>query len=69
MKNKMIYESTPSDKSNPVKIEFVYTDNKEIAAIHLFTKGSLITYNRSGMDFTPAGDSAFWDASWFGNYE
>lgn len=69
MKNKMIYESTPSDKANPVKIEFVYTDKKEIAAVHLFIQGGLFSYNRSGMDFTPAGDSAFWDANWFGNYE
>jgi hypothetical protein len=69
MKNKIIYNSTQTDRINPIKIELVYTDQKEVAAVHLFTKKGLFSYNRSGMDFTPAGDSAFWDASWFGNYE
>lgn len=69
MENKIIYNTTKSDRTNPIKIEIVYTDQKEVAAVHLFTKKGLFSYNRSGMDFTPAGDSAFWDASWFGNYE
>lgn len=69
MKNQILSDIKNTGKSAPVKVEFIYTREKEIAAIHLFTKKGLITYNRSGMDFTPAGDSAYWDSSWFGNYE
>jgi hypothetical protein len=69
MKNKTVFTAAQTDKVNPVKIEFVYSDNKEIAAVQVFTKGGLFSYNSSGMELISAGESADWDASWFENYD
>jgi hypothetical protein len=65
MKNKTIFTAAQTDKVNPRKIELVYTDSKEIAAVQVFTKGGMFSYNSSGMELTPAGETADWDASWF----
>ncbi|MCU7548454.1 hypothetical protein OCK74_04970 [Chitinophagaceae bacterium LB-8] len=69
MKNKTIYTSAQTEKIKPLKIELVYTDSKEIAAVQVFTKGGMFSYNSSGMELVPAGENADWDASWFENYE
>jgi hypothetical protein len=69
MKNKTIFTAETTGKVNPIKIELVYTDRKEIAAVQVFTKGGMFSYNSSGMELVPAGENTDWDASWFENYD
>lgn len=65
MKNKTVFTAAQTDKVNPIKIEFVYSDQKEIAAVQVFTRGGVFSYNSGGMDLVPTGEHADWDASWF----